>query len=209
MKSRARAWKAFAVFLACVASVAAVAVASGQEGPPNLPVSVTGQVTVLGQSVPDGVRLFARIVVSESDVYESKSVTVSGGQYFGLVLDPSGIRYAGRIVRFYMTQGADEVEASETVIYRMSDVGRGETLTLVQNLTFPRLPALPTPTPTHTPTPGGPTPTATATPVPTPTPGLPIPGDPMVRSVALWAVAVGALGLVVGVAVLRLAGARR
>jgi hypothetical protein len=62
----------------------------------------------------------------------------------------------------------------------------------------------PTPTPTPTPT-VPPTPTMT----PTPTPALPIPGDPAVGTLAVWVLVAGALALVGGLVVLRLARARR
>lgn len=188
-----RLLNAVAAVVAC-AMAATVFALSAQEPIPAIPLLYSGRVYVEGRPAPDGLQILARIVD-----YETEPVEVEDGWYMVLQVAPPGTGYANRTITFHATFGADEVEALETAIYRPPDLTKPGSITPTQDLHFDRLP-MPPPTPT---------PTATPTITPTPTAALPIPGDPTVGAASVWVLVVGAVGLMVGLAVLRLARRRR
>jgi hypothetical protein len=195
---RPRLWKGILAAVALV--LAAVPLVASAQGIPSLPVLYKGQVSVGGEPAPDGLLIFARILD-----YETAPVEVEDGQYRMLQVAPPSASYAGKEIVFYATYGFGEVQALERAIYRIPDLTVPGSLTPTKDLSFPQLPP-PPPTPTLTPTP---TVTPTPTMTPTPTPALPIPGDPTVGTLAVWVLVAGALALVGGLVVLRLARARR
>ena len=196
---RPRLWKGILGAVALVLAAVPL-VASAQGAPiPKLPVLYGGQVSVGGQPAPSGLLIFARVVD-----YETTPVAVKDGRYSMLQVAPPSTAYAGNEIVFYATYGFGNVQAPERAIYRIPDLSIPGSLTPTKDISFPQLPP-PPPTPTPTPTP---TVTPTPTMTPTPTPALPIPGDPTVGTVAVWVLVAGALVLVGGLVVLRLAGTR-
>jgi hypothetical protein len=162
------------------------------------PIFFHGQVSVDGETAPDGMEIFVRIEGAEIAEPYGRAVIgeyCEGDGCYAILQIPYDLSFVGDEIHFYATFGPDEVEAENTPVYRLPTL---DDLVRLQDLNFPRLPA-PPPTPTPTPTP---------TMTPTPTPALPIPGDPMVGTVWTWAVAVGMLGLIGGLVALRLARAR-
>jgi hypothetical protein len=178
--------------LACLGTFGTASVFAQSGEIPSLPLIFSGDVSVEGRADVSGLELFAKV-----DDYTSRRVTVKSGKYVALQVTPPS-DHAGREIRFYLAHvgGTDAVEAMETAEYRVPTFSD---FTRKQNLFFSKLP-LPPPTPTPSPTP---------TMTPTPTPVLPIPGEPAVRTVSMWVLVVGVLGVIGGIATIRLASSRR
>ena len=129
--------------LALLAVTATIHAVSAQSRPPT-PTIYSGNATVAGLPAPDGLQVHARI-----RDYQSETVTVQGGRYLALVVQPPNDSYDKGIVTFHV----DGVKAAEFDVYR---VGGIPTVEPNFDLSFATLPQA---TPTPTPVPPAPTPT--------------------------------------------------
>jgi len=111
------------------------------QGIPAAPYLFSGNATVSGGAVPDGIEITARI-----GEYESEPVLTIGGRFILLTVSPDldeSRSLENLPIHFYL----DGVQASESAIYRLAGL---PVIDLNFNLTFPNLP-VPTPTPTSVP----------------------------------------------------------
>ena len=181
-----------------MALAAGLGAALGQVVPePPVPPNVfAGDVFIGGQPAPDGVEIFARADIYQSNVArpgfapdERPIVLTEGGKYFNLKVQPPGQAFVGKTITFHATIGFGDVPAQETDV-----LTRGLRFETDFGLHFPDAPpGSPTPTPKPTPT---------FTPTPTPTPVLPIPGDPSVPRLSRLALILGGVAVVAGVGLL-------
>ena len=169
------------------ALVALLTLGAGQSIPP-FPVTYSGDITVEGDPVRDGLSLVA--CVDGCDNYESGEIQTAGSAYRGLVVGPPSEDFVNKQVTFWLVTEEGRVEAEEkpTFAPTLAD------LTPTLDLTF---------------TEPVPEPAATPVPTPAPTPVLPIPGDPTLTQLPVLALAAGALALVAGASALFVAGRRR
>ena len=169
------------------ALVALLTLGAGQSIPP-FPLTYSGDITVEGEAVRDGLSLVA--CVDGCDSYESGEIMTAGGGYRGLVVGPPSEDFDKKQITFWLVTDAGRVQADQTPTFAPSPADLTPTL----DLTFAE---------------AVPEPAATPVPTPAPTPVLPIPGDPTLTQLPLLALAAGALALVAGASALVVAGRRR
>ena len=173
-----------AVMLAILAVVAATLGAMPSQAPPeqegsSLPYGsdvFAGSVSVQEVTPPGGMTLFA--CIDDCGVYKSESVlTNHDGTFDGLMVRPPEQSLAGHPVRFFLANEHGHIEADEQVGFQ----GTMERHSL--DLRF-----------------AGPVPFRPSLTTPTATPVLPATGDTIVAAVPRWALVMGVLALLGGVA---------
>ena len=163
-----------------------LAAAPLQENPPQPfgPDAFTGRVSVLNDSPPLGMRLFA--CIDDCSTYKSVVVGIKeGGAYSQLVVEPTDRALLGHTISFFLANEFGNIQAAETVDF----VGATDIFTL--DLHFKDAVPVPTPTPSIT-----------------PTASLPVPGDLTVTAIPRFALIVGAIAVVIGIGILMAARRR-